>query len=84
MTGRHRRTLERIFTLPTPVNIRWNEVESLMRALGAEIIQGSGSRVRFIIDGRRVAVHRPHPRSEVGRADIRDIREFLIRIGVRP
>ena len=55
-----------------------------MRALGAEVIQGSGSRVRFIVNGRRVVVHRLHPGSEVGRTAIREIREYLTRIGVEP
>ena len=55
-----------------------------MRALGAEIIQGSGSRVRFKIGEERLTVHRPHPESEVSRPAIRELREYLIRIGVKP
>ena len=34
VTGRHRRTLERIFTRPTPASIRWAEVEALMSGRG--------------------------------------------------
>ena len=84
MTGRHRRTLERIFARPTAAGIRWAEVESLMRALGVDLAQGSGSRIRFSRDGVSLVVHRPHPGPEVGRATIRAIAGFLSEIGVAP
>jgi len=42
LRSRHQRTLERIFATPTPTDIRWAELESLMIALdieeGADII----------------------------------------------
>ena len=57
MRARQRRTLERLFSKPTPANIRWREVVSLLDALNfeitegrsgsREIVQGAGSRVRL-------------------------------------
>ena len=55
-----------------------------MSSLGAEIIKGSGSRVRFSIRDERITVHRPHPGSEIGKPAIREIRDYLIRLGVEP
>jgi hypothetical protein len=42
-----RKTLEAIFSQPVRAALEWIRVESLCVALGAQIIEGSGSRVRF-------------------------------------
>ena len=47
MRARQRRTLERLFSKPTPANIRRADVVSLMDALNFEITERSGSRVAF-------------------------------------
>jgi hypothetical protein len=46
VNSRHRRTLARIFAEPTPADLRWREIEGLLRTLGTEISEGAGSRVR--------------------------------------
>ena len=84
ISSRHRRTLERIFTRPTPSDIRWSEIEALMRAVGVEISERSGSRVGFRKGSERIVVHKPHPGSQVGKAAVRAITEFLEEIGVTP
>ncbi|MDE2778992.1 MAG: type II toxin-antitoxin system HicA family toxin [Chloroflexota bacterium] len=81
---RHRRTLERIFARPTPSDIRWAEVVSLLRALDVEISQRAGSRVRIGKDGVRIVVHEPHPNPYLDRRAVRDIATFLTAIGVAP
>ena len=81
---RHRRTLERIFARPTPSDIRWVEVDSLMRALDVEVVEGAGSRVRLSKNGVRRVIHRPHPSPYLARAAIRNIAIFLTDIGVEP
>ena len=50
MHSRHQRTLESIFSHPTPNNLEWRKIEALFIALGAEVIEGSGSRVAFILN----------------------------------
>jgi predicted HicB family RNase H-like nuclease len=47
MNARQKRTLEAIFTLPTPSNIRWNDVVSLIASVGEIDEKRSGSRVAF-------------------------------------
>jgi len=45
MKRKQQRTLERIFQRPTSGNIPWKDIESLFKALGAEVSERSGSRV---------------------------------------
>ncbi len=85
LSNRHRRTLERVFARPTPADIRWAELESLLRALGVEIRQGAGSRMQLRMGRRRMlTVHRPHGASELKRETIRDVADFLHSSGVVP
>jgi len=44
MNSRHRRTLGRIFAEPTPADLRWRDIDALLRAVGAEVSEGAGSR----------------------------------------
>ncbi len=83
MNRRHRRTLERIFVEPTPTDLRWSEIEALLRAAGAEISEGAGSRVRGALGGVRAVFHRPHPGPETRRGLVRAIRDFLAAAGVK-
>jgi hypothetical protein len=81
---KQRRTLEAIFTDPLSPAIAWGEIEHLLKAVGCKVIEGSGSRVKF--EGNKVvaAFHRPHPEPSAKRYEVRDVREFLIKLGVRP
>ena len=82
MRGRHRRTLERMRTRPTPSDIRWAEIESFMTALGIRLVERAGSRVQMFRGTESIVVHRPHPRPETRRDTVRDILKFIERIGV--
>lgn len=84
LSSKHRRTLEQIFERPTRPDIRWSDAEALFRALGAEIRQGSGSRVRIALNGIRMTFHEPHPRPTLIRKAVESIRRFLIEAGIRP
>lgn len=84
LKGRHQRILEAIFARPTPANIEWGEVVSLLRALEATTSEREGSRVAVELNGRVTVLHRPHPQKEVKRSSVRDIRDFLEGAGVTP
>lgn len=84
MNGKHVRTLRSIFARPTPANIEWAAVEALLVAVGCEVIEGSGSRVRFVFKGHVESFHRPHPEKEAKRYQVRQARDFLAQIGVEP
>ena len=84
MNSKHRKTLATVFTDPVSGTIEWSAIESLLLAAGARLIEGSGSRVRFEKDGEVGTFHRPHPAKETNRYQVRDARDFLERIGVKP
>ncbi len=83
MNKKHRKTLEAIFTNPVRANILWKDVESLFRALDAEISEGSGSRVRVALNDVRAVFHRPHPQKETKKAAVKSVRRFLQEAGVK-
>ncbi len=84
MSNRHKRTLANIFVEPTRGNIVWADIEALFRALGAEITEGRGSRVRVALNRERATFHRPHPGKEAGKGTVESVRRFLANAGVRP
>lgn len=84
MNSKQRKTLAAVFAEPVSGTVEWSAIESLLVAVGCEVIEGSGSRVRFVFDGAVAAFHRPHPAKEAKRYQVRDAREFLLRIGVKP
>jgi hypothetical protein len=84
MNSRHRKTLAAIFSNPTPKTMVWADIEALFLALGCEIIEGDGSRVRFIRDDIIGYFHRPHPKKEAAPYQIRDAKTFLIKLGAEP
>ena len=84
MNKRHDRTLQAIFEDPVQAGIAWRDVEALLKARGAEISEGSGSRVRVALHGVRAVFHRPHPEKEIDKGAVRSIRRFLFEAGVTP
>jgi hypothetical protein len=84
MRSKHRITLDAIFTKPIPSSIEWKDIESLLLSLGAEISEGSGSRVRIKLNNIRAVFHRPHPRKEADKGSLASMRRFLENAGVKP
>jgi uncharacterized protein (DUF342 family) len=82
MNSKQKRTLVAIFTDPISPSISWKDIESLLIALGAEVIEGRGSRVRFHKDGIIATFNRPHSRKEAKPYQVKDARIFLIQLGV--
>ncbi len=84
MNSTHKKTLLAVFSEPTPKTLEWMKIEALFVALGAKTIEGDGSRVRFVLNDAVISFHRPHPRKEAKAYQVRDAREFLDRLGIRP
>ncbi|MGV3551852.1 type II toxin-antitoxin system HicA family toxin [Rhizobium sp.] len=84
MNNRHRKTLEAVFRNPISTSIVWDDIESLLVACQCRTIEGNGSSVGFEKDGILLRMHRPHPVKEAKRYQVRDAREFLIKIGITP
>jgi hypothetical protein len=84
MNKKQNRTLEQIFKQPTPPNISWKDIESLFEAVGCEISEGSGSRVRIKYENQRAVFHRPHPKPITDKGAVSSVKKFLKNIGVKP
>ena len=82
MNTRHRKTLAALFRAPVATTLEWVRIESLFSALGAQHIEGRGSRVRFELNGVIATFHRPHPQKEAKPYQVRDARRFLEQAGV--
>ncbi len=82
MNSKHRKTLIAIFSLPAPGNLAWRKIEALFVALNAEVIEGNGSRVSFLLNNEKGDFHRPHPGKEAKRYQVRNAKDFLIRAGI--
>jgi HicA toxin of bacterial toxin-antitoxin, len=60
------------------------DIEAMLRAFGAEISVGKGSRVRIALNNVRAVFHRPHPRKETDKGALRSMRRFLTEAGFTP
>ena len=84
LSGKHRKTLQAIFEDSVRSNVAWADVEKLFGALGAEVSEGRGSRVRVYLGGVRAVFHRPHPQKEADKGALRSVRRFLAEAGLEP
>lgn len=82
MNAKQVRTLNAVFEEPTRSDIKWKDIESLLKGLGAVIKEGKGSRVRVSL-GEVVAVfHRPHPQPTTNKGAVDSVRDFLMQTGL--
>jgi len=56
----------------------------MLIALGCAVIQREGSRVDFVYDKATLHLHEPHPGKEIKPYQVKEVRNFLVRIGVKP
>ena len=78
--NRHRRIIRAVFEKQR--NILSSDIESMLIHPGAEVSEGSGSRVRVALQGVRAVFHRPHPQNETDRGAVAAVRRFLIEAGI--
>lgn len=83
MNKKHHQILKDIFENPVRSNILWSDVEKLLVALGAELSEGRGSRIRIALNGVRAVFHRPHPRKETDKGAVVSMRRFLTEAEVK-
>ncbi|MDR0312312.1 MAG: type II toxin-antitoxin system HicA family toxin [Treponema sp.] len=82
MNSRHKKIMELIYKNPIQANILWADIERLFAALGAELSEGSGSRLRVSLNGVRAVFHRPHPQKTTDKGAVNSVRRFLENAGV--
>ena len=74
--------MESVFKHPVQADILWTDIEGLLVALGGELSEGSGSRVRIKLNGVRAVFHRPHPERTTDKGAVNSVRRFLENAGV--
>ena len=84
MNKKQRQTLKAVFSLPVRSDIKWTSIENLFKALGAEVSQGRGSRVRVSLNGIKAVFHEPHPERETDKGAVKAVKEFLMNADIDP
>ena len=84
MSNRDQKLLRRIFETPTLSNIRYADAARLVRSLGGEVLAGSGSRRKFVIEKRILSLHEPHPGKELKKYQVEELRAWFDRLGIGP
>ena len=84
MNSTHRKTLAAIFENPPRADVRWDAIEQLFIACGAEISEGRGSRVRVLLNDAEAVFHRPHPQRVTDKGALKSVRRFLGEAGIEP
>jgi hypothetical protein len=80
---KNKKTIENIYKRPIPNNILWADIENLFVALGAEISEGAGSRVRIKLNDVRAVFHRPHLEKVTNKGAVNSVKRFLDNAGVK-
>jgi hypothetical protein len=84
MKRKHRKTLELIFSRPASGSIKWDDIEAMFVALGAEVSERKGSRVAVFLFNEVKVFHRPHPTPDTDKGAVVSIRKWLESHGVTP
>lgn len=84
MNSKARKTFVAIFQNPVRSNVIWTDIETLFHALGAQVSEGRGSRVRVSLNDVDAVFHRPHPEKETDKGALKSVRRFLIEAGITP
>lgn len=84
MKAKHTRTLQAIFHRPVLGTIRWDDIEALLLALGAEREEREGSRIAFIWKEQVYVFHRPHPEPVTDKGAVASVKRILQANGVTP
>ena len=84
MRNKHGDTLKAIYHTPVLSSVKWSDVEALFISLGAQVVEGRGSRIKVYLNERVGMFHRPHPRKEADKGALVSVRRFLEEAGVKP
>lgn len=84
MNSKQKKTLLLIYKDPIQGSIPWDLIESMLVAIGCNIISSGGSAITIEKNSLRLNVHRPHPVRDSLRYRVKSVREFLMKLEVKP
>ena len=73
-----------VFADPINGSIAWDKVEALLVALDCRVIGSGGSAITIERNGLRLNIHRPHPSCDSLKYRIKAVREFLMKLEIKP
>jgi hypothetical protein len=82
--SRHDKTIEKICRQPTPSDVTWQELSSLLKSLDFELFKKSGgSRRKFIhrVSKQVISCHEPHPGPHAAKYLVEQVVESLKQTG---
>ena len=77
MSKKHKKVLSAIFSDHPSSNIHWKEIESLLKHLGAELREGTGSSVVVCINGEEFTLHRGQHNATMSKPALHELKKFL-------
>jgi hypothetical protein len=83
LSSKHLKTLHAVFDDPIRSDVEWTDIENLLIAVGGELSEGRGSRVRIYFNQGRAVFHRPHPQKEADKGALKSMKPFLTEAGVQ-
>jgi hypothetical protein len=86
MNNKHKKTLAKINAKPTPKNVTWAEVKSLVKnGLKGTVTSQGGSAHTFRIPDYTpsLTLHKPHPQNTFLICYVQELRDFLKDAGVQ-
>jgi hypothetical protein len=75
--------LTAIVNEPKSVSMPWQDIETLLLALGAKRVEGRKGRVAFLLNNKRADFKRPPANRDTPHHHVRYVREFLLAAGVK-
>ena len=84
MKAKHQKTLTTLFQKPTLGGIVFADIEALVEAMGGQVVEREGSRVKIMLRGEQWRCHRPHPGKEARKYQVEEARALLERTGIHP
>lgn len=82
MNHSHRKVLHQLFEHPINANIHFNDVETVLGELGAELENRAGDSLGVALNGQKAVFHRAH--HAVPKDEVMKLRHFLRNCDVNP
>ena len=79
LAKKHQRTLARMRANPKPSNLKFRDLDSLLKALGF-VCRGSGNGLKYSRGKHIITLHPPHPRPDVDKGCIAGVLSALERV----
>jgi predicted RNA binding protein YcfA (HicA-like mRNA interferase family) len=77
--SKHEKTLKKIYEVPTPSDIRWDDVASCLSSMGFKEVLNKGSKRKFYnpTSGQLGNIHKPHPQPTLKIYQVKDIKDLI-------